>query len=172
MKEQVIAFSMTWTNIIALVASIVTFLGVIVSLIIGIYNNITIRKNTKENNFILNVTVERNKWLERIRQDISNYCGLTKFFTRTIKDTFSDEGKNVLKEIDKLNYMIKLRLNPNGKIDKKILDLLEEIPALTNKTNLCEIDGAINKLIGLSQELLKEEWEKVKKESRKGIEIK
>ena len=68
--------------------------------------------------------------------------------------------------------MIKLRLNPEGTYDKQIIELLDKIPLLTDKTDLTEINNALDMLTKLSQKLLKEEWNRVKKESKKGREIK
>jgi hypothetical protein len=57
-------------------------------------------------------------------------------------------------------------LNPEGLNDKKIIELIDKIPDLTGDRQ--ELNDAMAELINTSQLLLKEEWEKVKKESIEG----
>lgn len=163
MQEKVIIFSMTWANIIAIG-------GVIITLVLGIYNLVSSKSINSKNKFIDTVTVERIKWLEKLRTDISKFSGLTSFWSKSLRGTDSQESHEVLKEIDTLKVMIKLRLNPNGKYDKQIIELLDKIPSLTDKTNLLELDKELNQLTIISQKLLKEEWDRVKKESKRGKE--
>ncbi|MCP3923701.1 MAG: hypothetical protein GY714_14060 [Desulfobacterales bacterium] len=66
-----------------------------------------------------------------------------------------------------------MQLNPkteDGKpnTDKRIEDLVTKIPNLTDPSFGDKLDIAIDELIVESQELLKNEWEKVKSESKKG----
>lgn len=170
MAEKEIFLGMNWTNLIALSVAVVSLLGVIVSLIIGLNNSISLRKNMQSSNFVGMVTTERNKWLEKMRQDISNFCGLTIFWLKTINRSDTQEGKEILKEIDKLIIMLKLRLNPNDNPDIRMLEILDEVPR--NTDNAQKTFSLINEFTELSQKLLKNEWEKVKKEARKGEEVK
>ncbi|MDO9491415.1 hypothetical protein [Acetobacterium sp.] len=150
----------------------VSLLVGLLSFILGISNKMNVERIAKEGNFILNVTVERNKWLERIRQDISTFCGHTKFFYYSCLEVDSENGMEVLKEIDKLNFLIRLRLNPNGEVDKKIIELLEKVLKYDKIDGINILDEHLKNLVSLSQELLKEEWEKVKKEAVIGTEYK
>lgn len=163
MQEKVIIFSMTWANIIAIG-------GVIITLLLGIYNLVSSKSINSKNKFIDTVTAERIKWLEKLRTDISKFSGLTSFWSKSLRGTDIQESHEVLKEIDTLKVMIKLRLNPDGKYDKQIIMLLDKIPLLTDKTNLLELDKELNQLTIISQKLLKEEWDRVKKESKRGKE--
>ena len=122
--------------------------------------------------FIDTITSERIEWLEKLRIDISRFSGLTSFWAKSLGSADTSESIEVLKEIDVLRVMIKLRLNPEGTYDKQIIELLDKIPLLTDKTDLTEINNALDMLTKLSQKLLKEEWNRVKKESKKGREIK
>ncbi len=117
--------------------------------------------------FINTVTSQRIKWIEQLRQDISRFSGLTHTWC------FSElEGKpeehDVLKEIDRLHHVIRLRLNPAGEHDKKIEQLLDKIPRLTHISKREELVQALNELTSTTQLLLKQEWEKVKAESKYG----
>lgn len=161
MQEKVVVFSMTWTNIIAIGA-----------LLLGVYNAAVNRSITIKTKFVDTITSERIKWLEKLRMDISRFSGLSSFWVKSLRNVDTSESIEVLKEIDVLRVMIKLRLNPEGNYDKQIIELLDNIPLLTDKTDLTEVDNALDMLTKLSQKLLKEEWNRVKKESKKGIEIK
>ena len=74
----------------------------------------------------------------------------------------------VLKEIDRLRHVIRLRLNPTGKHDKKIEVLIQKIPNLTHETQYKELQEVLEDLTVATQFLLKEEWEKVKTETQSG----
>lgn len=78
------------------------------------------------------------------------------------------EEFDLLKEIDRLRYYIRLQLNPDGDHDKKIEALIEQIPDLTDEKQIEKLKLKTNELIGVSQKLLKEEWEKFKEESKRG----
>jgi hypothetical protein len=141
--------------------------GVIVTLILGIGNAIANYRASRRTMFINTVTSQRIKWIEQLRQDISTFSGLTHTWC------FSElEGKpqeyELLKEIDRLRHVIRLRLNPAGEHDKKIEQLIEEIPTLTEISKRQELKRALNELTSTAQLLIKEEWEKVKEESKRG----
>jgi hypothetical protein len=107
------------------------------------------------------------KWIEQLRQDIGSLCGLTHtWFYSSLEGT--DKEHDVLKEIDRLRHVIPLRLNQNATLDRKIRALITNLPKLTHETKQHQLDAALSDLIGLSQQLLKEEWEKVKLEAVKG----
>ena len=155
---------MNWENIIAAGA-------VIATLLLGLYNLYVNRRIINRTQFIDTITAERINWLEKIRLDISRFSGLTSFWVKSLQNIESEESNEVLKEIDVLRVMIKLRLNPEGKHDQEIMRLLDVVSQLTNETDLSVLNGELEKLTIHSQKLLKEEWERVKKESRRGKEI-
>ena len=163
-NETAAVFSLTWGDIIAL-------LGVLITLVLGIINRVTISRITKQTKYIDTITIERIKWLEKLRNDISRFSGLTSFWVKSLRCLDDTQSHEVLKELDVLRVMIKLRLNPTGEFDKQIMQALDRIPLLTGKNDLTEMDGELEKLTRLSQGLLKEEWQRVKKESRKGVEV-
>ena len=146
--------------------------GIVVTAGIGIWNTVNHHRTNKKTSFINTVTSERVKWLDKLRHNISSFCGLTHTWTRSEHDNPSEEAM-LLKEIDKLRYLIRLQLNPkdiNGQpnTDKKIEALIAKIPQLTDVSFREELDAAMEELIIESQFLLKEEWDKVKLESKNG----
>lgn len=142
-------------------------IGIVLTFALGVWNLVLNYRNTRRANFINTVTAQRVKWIEQLRQDISAYSGLTHTWC------FSGvEGKpeelEMLKEVDRLRRVIRLRLNPSGKYDKRIEQLVEEIPSLTDITQRDKLKMALEELIVTTQSLLKEEWEKVKLEAEHG----
>jgi hypothetical protein len=147
--------------------------GIIATAIVSIWNIINHHKINKKTAFINTVTSERVKWLDKLRNNISAFCGLTHTWTRRDKVEDSEDEVRMLEEIDKLRYLIRLQLNPkdeNGKPnpDKKIEDLISKIPNLTDPSYYKQLHASLNELIITSQELLKVEWEKVKAEAKTG----
>jgi hypothetical protein len=141
--------------------------GVVVTLLLGVWNAVANYQSSRRTTFINTVTSERVKWIEKLRQDISAFSGLTHTWC------FSElQGKpndhEVLKEIDRLRHVIRLRLNPRGEHDQRIEALLKEIPNLTDASQREELLTALENLTVTTQKLLSQEWIKVKRESQEG----
>ncbi len=148
---------------------IVYAISILLTFLIGVWNLVLNYRTTRKTSFINTVTSQRVKWIEQLRQDIATFSGLTRTWC------FSDlEGKpqefEVLKEIDKLRHVIRLRLNPDPKetLDRKIEQLIAEIPSLTHVSQHDKLRQALEELTTTSQKLLKQEWDKVKLEAEHG----
>lgn len=147
---------MEWNDLLLLIA-------VLVSLVIGIGNWRSIRKTT----FINSVTAERVKWIDKLRQNVSKFAGLTHHWVASQLEGTEKSG-DVLLEIDQLRMLIKLQLNPKGEVDKQIIQKIDEIPNLTHHPDKAKLQAAIDELVSLTQTLLKQEWDRVKVEARTG----
>jgi hypothetical protein len=141
--------------------------GVLVTLVLGIWNAIANFRSSRRTIFINTVTSQRVKWIEQLRQDISTFSGLTHTWCFSALSGKPQEYE-VLREIDRLRHVIRLRLNPAGTHDKKIEELIQRIPNLTHETQQKELTKALEDLTVTAQQLLKEEWEKVKLEAQNG----
>ena len=139
--------------------------GVIVTLILGVWNALANHRFNSRTTFVSTVTSQRIQWIEQLRQDIGSYSGLVFHWTST---DFSDktEERQIFKDIDRLQHVIRLRLNPTGNHDKTIERLLDEIP--NHAHDQAKVRPMLEELTKASQRLLKEEWEKVKHESKHG----
>jgi hypothetical protein len=141
--------------------------GVVVTFVLGLWNLWANHRTNKRTTFINTVTSQRIKWIEQLRQDIGAFCGLTYHWSHTDIEGKPSEGE-LLKELDRLRHVIRLRLNPKGEHDRAIEALIEEIPRYTDPSRQKELTAALERMIRVSQALLKEEWDKVKRESEQG----
>lgn len=162
------SYSSFWSDLGGLwMKDIVFSLSLIFTFLLGVWNIINNYRVARRTAFINTVTVERIKWIEKLRDNISTFCGLTHTWRSSELEGKSDELE-MLKQLDKLRYLIRLQLNPGGEYDKEIESLIAEIPDLTHETQVDRLKGKINDLIVVSQKLLKNEWDKVKEESKRG----
>jgi len=141
--------------------------GVVVTLILGVWNAVANYRSSRRTTFINTVTSQRIKWIEQLRQDISTFSGLTHTWCFSALEGKPEESP-VIREIDRLRHVIRLRLNPDGVHDQKIEKLIREIPNLTHESQRQSLIQALEELTRTTQSLLKEEWEKVKRESKHG----
>ena len=149
---------------------IILSLGVFFTFLLGLWNIIQNHRNGKKTSFINTVTSERVAWMEKLRENISKFCGLT--HTWVMSELYETEKEfEALKQIDELRYYIRLQLNskPEAVLDREIEDQLSKIIKLcTPNPNQDKVLNALNNLIETTQKLLKEEWDKVKDESKRG----
>lgn len=154
-------------NITVELKDIIYGFGILLTFIVGAWNLFNNYKISRKTTFINTVTAERVKWIEQLRQDISSFSGLTHTWCFSELEGKPDENE-ILKEVDRLRHVIRLRLNPEGEHDQKIEVLIQKIPKLTHISNREELQQALEDLTVTTQKLLKDEWEKVKKEAKEG----
>jgi hypothetical protein len=146
------------------------FAGILVTLFLGIYNAVQIYRISRRTTFINTVTTERVKWIDKVRESVSTFCGVAHFWRfSTIRG--SAEEKQKLEEIDKLRHLIVLQLNPTGAMDNQIEKLVGEIVSMSSGhlgVGVKEYREHLHKLTKQTQELLKAEWDKVKEEAKWG----
>ncbi len=123
--------------------------------------------NSKKTTFINSVTASRIKWIDTIRTNVSEFCGLTYNYSLTKNRLEYIEKNNLLERVDKLRFLIKLQLNPEDTYDVQIIESIDKIIDLTD-SDINKLKNEINNLIVLTQNLLKLEWEGVKAEAKKG----
>ena len=140
----------------------ITILGIVLTFVVSVYNAYKTFMNGKKTTFINTVTASRIKWIESLRTDMSTFTGLVYAFTWANKE----DEKNIQEIVFKANCLgdkIRLSLNSRGEREKSILKLLAELSS--NISNAEVLKDRYDKLIVETQILLKEEWERVKKES-------
>jgi hypothetical protein len=142
-------------------AACIALIGVLLSAIISLLIS-------GRNLFVNTVTIERSKWIEKLRQNIASCSGLlrTLSYKAAAGNFTAAEREEYIQKVNRLISLIPLQLNPFGEIDQTILSLLESMPALAEQQDGARLRTADDKLIKHSQWLLKAEWEKVKYEPR------
>ncbi len=124
---------------------ILTLIGFIITIGLGIVNILISNRNNNKSRYVNAVTSERIKWIDELKELLSEFVSLTKYHdNKAIL-----EGRDYQNHFEKLYYLqskIKLHLNYLDKRDERINTLIEEI---------------INKYLGLYEmkDLLKTEKE-------------
>ncbi len=146
------------------------FTGIIVTLGLGAYNAVQNYRSSRRTLFINTVTAERIKWIDKLRQSMSTFCGTAHYWRfSTVKG--SPEERQRIDEIDKLRHLIALQLNPDGVVDNEIQKLVGEIVSMSSGHSAVADERyreRLDELTRKTQELLKGEWDKVKEETRRG----
>ena len=158
------------------IALIAIFVSLVVSLI-----SLVITKENKTSEF-------RQQWINEIREEISNYLSLLYqykiawiIFKETSEDNnfvvFFKENIEKIKEINKYKETIVFRLNDDDKDDKKLIQLIKEINDILEEKETIDNDELFKNyhenIVKKSKNLLKLEWERVKKGEPyfKGVKI-
>lgn len=136
--------------------------------IIGLGNLVWIVVHNRRTTFINTVTSERVKWIGRLRENLSKFIGLTHSWLALRNEISSSRVEDIKGQIDILRYEIKLQLNPHAELDNQIIQKIDEIPDLASKPDVTLVHQSISRLVELGQSLLKEEWDKVKREAQRG----
>ncbi|MBD8007450.1 hypothetical protein [Bacillus norwichensis] len=105
---------------------ILTLIGFTVTIILGIMNIVISNRNNKKARFVNAVTTERIKWIDQLKELLSEFISLTKYYDR--KAMLKNE--DLQKYFEKLHYLqskIKFHLNYLDERDEKINNLIDEI---------------------------------------------
>ncbi len=147
-------------------AEIVTLVGIGLTFFVGVFNLVITFRNVRKTAFINSVTAARIKYIQELRESISEFCGLAHSYANRIYKLEYKEVWELHKKADNLRYLIRLYLNPEDEYwDTKIIALIDQILLKSDK----DPTEPINELITITQYLLKLEWEGAKRESEIGI---
>ena len=141
-----------------------TFLVAITNLIYSFFNN---RKTA----FVNTVTASRLKWIDSLRDKVSAFIAVTvRILDRKMMPKEPEQNiAALLRERDTLMHQIILHLNPGDAKDQAIRHFVEHAVDLTGQGIYSEIlAGVLVQLRDATQEYLKKEWERVKRESKSG----
>lgn len=141
--------------------TIITAIGVIITAIVSSINIYISFQNNKKTAYINTITSERIRWMTRLKEMLSEFCSLR------YKEFSELDLKDYTDQIVKLQSKIKLYLNPNDRYDMSIIEQLDLCSKGMINSNDCKRED-LNKLIDLSQKMFKNEWERIKRESKNG----
>ncbi|MFM9946475.1 MAG: hypothetical protein ACKV1O_00920 [Saprospiraceae bacterium] len=179
-------------------------IGVVLTFVVTIINIYYTRRNLKTTKYIDTITSERIKWLDVIRNEVTNIIANIHFTLKIYSDDIQDreneisnyedsveaqieaqstyfdtptsfalgQKKEIWSQSDFIKYLFvfKLRLNPEE--DKGIIEIVDYFIKFYSESEyksegeIPEARENIKKLITQTQSLLKQEWEKIKKESK------
>jgi len=125
--------------------------GLVVTLGLGIWNFVQGYRATRKASFINTVTAQRVIWIEQLPQYVARFVGLTHTWAAGDLEGKESEAK-VLEEVDRLRYVIRLRLNPDDTPDRKIAALVKKIPNLTHESQREALMAALEELTVATQE--------------------
>lgn len=163
-----------------------TLVGVILSFIVGSAGLLVGIRNSRKTIFINSVTAARIEYLQNLRNNISEFCGLMySFYAPNVPKVLGSEEEQIAlssiqtkneieiqRRYDVLKYLIRLQLNvEDGYFDPAIIRLIDEIRNLSAEEihkNGAVLTDKLNELVLISQYLFKLEWEGAKLESQKG----
>jgi hypothetical protein len=139
---------------------LVTLIGITVTFLVSIANLVYSLRNNTRTILVNTVTTSRLKWIDSIRDKVSEYIAVT---TR-ISQSKPDIGSLSLQR-DTLLHQIVLHLNPFDLEDQKIRGLVDDVRGLTDNGSAPELADALSKLRDATGSYLKKEWNRVKRES-------
>lgn len=147
---------------------LLSFLGAVIGSII------TIRLGYREL-YAKNVTTNRMEWINVWRTKIPEFLSKVEILLKIKEYNKNDSNGNndkyyskILDEFYQAKYMIEIRLNLNESKHQMVYLLINEITEAVLDCNKCynSITKKKEQLLILSRTILKEEWERVKIESK------
>jgi hypothetical protein len=116
--------------------------------------------------FVNTVTVSRLKWIDSLRDKVSEFIAVTSCLLATDLSQHEPSQAALLLQRDTLLHQIVLHLNPHDAEDKKIRALVVHVRELMGKDGSSrEISESLILLRDATANYLKKEWTRVKQES-------
>ena len=144
------------------IASTVAIITAFTALITGFYSIFHSRKTI----YINAVTTSRLNYIDSLRNNISEFCGLMLQISTSKFD--NDKLNEINEKTVLLLFTIKLQLNRKNYFDKKLLEQLDIIYYLPDTKKTEELKIQINQLLNYTQDIISLEWSGIKKEASKG----
>lgn len=165
--ENVNAF---WNSLGSWKAVVATELGIVTTLSGALVSALVSWFVARRNVYVNAITAERSKWLDKIRQNVADHSAIVTSITAlSVADgagetsTLAAKGEKIT-ELTRVESMIRLQLNPSGRIDGHIIRMLRNTDIFTPDA-LVLISELTDKMVLHFQFLLKAEWETVKWEA-------
>lgn len=136
------------------IAAFIALGGVILSVGISFIVSLWTRRYNYNQLFAETVSESRNKWLNEMRDSISTMLAEAQFQ--------NPKPRTHTKKYWKSRNEIVLRLNLTEPLHQALFNEIKQLDCINNSNQ----EQTINNIITFSQEILKEEWEKVKSEAK------
>lgn len=115
------------------------------------------------------VTMSRQQWINTLRNAIADFSAKASMTYCLAKNRQANEQSfQRIEEMVQLNYKIELLINPHEEDHAELAQLAEGIASIlklakfNDPATTSNLDDKQKKLIALSQQILKREWERVK----------
>lgn len=144
----------------------IAIIGIGVTFLISCANFLYSVVNSRRTMFVNTVTTSRLKWIDSLRDKVSEFISVTVRLVDTTTGIGNENRGTLLLERDTLLHQIVLHLNPNDEEDQRIKDIADHVKELT--TQELASQDLTHALLGLrdaTSAYLKKEWNRVKKES-------
>jgi hypothetical protein len=146
-------------DIIALSGIIVTFVVSSVTLGYTLWSS-------KRTLFVNTVTTSRLKWIDSLRDKVSEFIAVTARLIDSKSSPNSERADTLLLQRDTLLHQIVLHLNPHDPEDQRIKALVDQVRGLTDQGGSSkELLEGLARLRDATADYLKKEWNRVKAES-------
>lgn len=127
------------------------------------------QKNAQKIIFINTVTNSRIKWIDSVISTIMELATNVRLLSSSVVTNLTNEERyKLIRDIELVANKIRLQLNRNFDLHRKVLDIVDEITKVTSATGIDGLEILAENLVIKSQDLLENEWEKVQKESVTG----
>ena len=154
MLSQLLTTTLKDAAIQGVTGAVIAFVGVALSVGVSLIVSLWTRKYNYNQLFAETVSKSRNKWLNEMRGFISTML--------TEAENSKQKCATYTKKYWKARNEIVLRLNLTEPFHQALFNEIKQLDCLNNGNQKQTID----KIIFLSQAILKEEWEKVKSEAK------
>ncbi|EPZ4992842.1 hypothetical protein ACXOI2_003574 [Vibrio cholerae] len=149
--------------------------GGIISLVAVTLNVYFTNKNSNKKLFLENVTVERSKWREQLREEVSSFSALALKHYHSVKDVeiglASRKISSDIHDLNELRVKVRLRLNPYENIDSydtKLIRSMKRVLLQLEAQRYGYLDRELLRIERCAQRILKNEWDKSKREAVTG----
>lgn len=143
--------------------------GIGVTLIVSFLNLVYSVRSNKRTTFVNTVTTSRLKWIDSLRDKVSEFIAVTERLLITRSPHVQNDAGALTLQRDTLLHQIVLHLNPNDSEDKRIKTLVDHVRELTEQGIFTkELSDTLAQLRDATADYLKKEWNRVKTESTNG----
>src|ERR1700754_22371 len=133
---------------------LVTLLGVLGTLGLGIYNFYTGQRNARRTSIVGAVTAQRLKWGAEIQDLISSFCSANYDLRFSVVKS-TDEERKKIEEIDRLRHRIPLNLCERTPLETKIEESVKTIACISSERRAVsdeEFRAQLDELVRTTQE--------------------
>jgi hypothetical protein len=148
---------------------IIAIAGIGVTLAVCILNLVYSLRSNKRTTFVNTVTTSRLKWIDSLRDKVSEFIAVTERLLITSSPHVQNDAGALTLQRDMLLHQIVLHLNPHDSEDQRIKTLVDHVREPTNRSDFSkELSDSLIDLRDATADYLKKEWNRVKTESTEG----